>query len=129
MDQDLNSVIDAQEASEIVNAWFDQVEVAGLVLPDGWFGRPFDNLHSLTWSAVRGSKLLLELGSSLHLVISAPVSTETDKKEMRLFGFRRLVFDREDFGSGRGGEAKVYHEGDVRFVAHPIGLTPPNVSA
>ena len=121
MDKDLNSVIDAQEASEIVNAWFDRVEVAGLILPDGWLGRPFDSLHRLTWNVVRERKIILELDSLLHLVISTPVSVEAGEKEMSVSDLGRVVFDRADFGSGRGGEAKIYHEGEIKFLAQGYG--------
>lgn len=28
--------------------WFHQHEGVGLELPDGWFGRPYDNVHQIT---------------------------------------------------------------------------------
>ena len=35
------------EDIRFISQWFEREEGAGLVLPDGWYGRPFDNLLNL----------------------------------------------------------------------------------
>lgn len=47
--------------------WFAQSGGASLERPNGWFGRPFENLHQLTHVRVTPGELQLEL-DGLHLL-------------------------------------------------------------
>lgn len=86
-----------------VQRFFDRAGVAGLLLPDGWFGgRPMEGHHSLSFVVARPKRLLIELDNQLLLSFSGtPRITET-VTELALAGgtvtlvvdsFRQLVFE------------------------------------
>ena len=75
-------VTDTASALRQVTAWFDTVGTAGLQLPNGWFGRPYDNRHELTWSQARPHKLLLELDAQLLLVLTDPGEPTTQDRDL-----------------------------------------------
>lgn len=102
-----------------VRDFFAKVGFAGLVLPSGWFGRPYDNLLQLTRSEASGEALILELDGQLVLTfVGEPRLTPTDRG-LRLTGFTGLAWDWTEFGS-----AASHHEefasGEVELVA-PMG--------
>lgn len=100
-----------------VEEWFLSAKTASMELPDGWFGRPYDNMHQLTWAAARPDKLILELDGQLYLVLSRCViaSHTADVLELHC---DQAVFDWKTYG--RDGEWRVttYTQGGtVRFHA------------
>jgi len=112
----------AQDVLEIVRRWFGEVGLAGLELPSGWFGRPHDNLHKLTWSEIRGAKVFLELDNILHLVITAPTTATVKGNDLRVSGFSQLVFDRQSYGSNPTSNAEIFVSGVLRFAGQGSGL-------
>jgi hypothetical protein len=104
---------------EIVTSWFKETWGGGLMLPDGWFGRPYDNIHRLDNVALSEDGLLLELDSG-HLILrfeGVPEVTAS-KSELVLRSFRRLAFDWKEYGAMRIHSDK-YEQGEVKFVAPP----------
>lgn len=101
---------DVASCIDVVQDWFLKALTASMELPDGWFGRPFDNIHRLTWSAERGSKLFLELDAVMHLVISDPEIVACDPECLGL-GCSQLVFDWTEYGSSGTRHATIYAEG------------------
>lgn len=115
-------MITADELLQVVRGWFAEVGLASLELPSGWFGRPYDNLHRLTWSEVRGAKVFIELDNILHLVITAPTAAAVKGNDLRVSGFTQLVFDRQDYGSSPASHAEVFTSGVLRFAGQGSGL-------
>ncbi len=102
-----------------VRKFFAAVGFAGLILPSGWFGRPYDNLLELTRSEATEESLVLEFDGQLVLTFAgAPRLASTDEG-LRLTGFTSLAWDWTEFGS-----TASHHEefafGEVDLVA-PIG--------
>lgn len=108
-------------------AWFTEHEFGHLELPDGWFGRPWDGQHLLTFGAARPQRLILELDEHLLLIVSGPV---TARREMSgpdssghrlsalvLADFSQLVFDQRWYGSAQW-SARVFERGRVRMSRH-----------
>ncbi len=96
----------------VVSAWFDKAGTASMELPTGWFGRPHDNMHRLTWSAVRDDKVLLELDGQLHLVL-ADVEIVADTAPLLALQCSQLVFDWRESGSSRRRHAEIRTAGGV----------------
>ena len=109
------------EALVTIQRWFERVKRAGLVLPSGWFGRPHDNLHALTWSAARKHKLLLELDEQLLLILTELGPVEIDESELRVTRCAQVTLDWQEYGNMA---PRVLAEGwgTVRFVP-PIAST------
>ena len=115
----VSHVVNARELEQTVREWFGSAEFASLELPSGWFGRPYDNLHQLTWSETRGDKLILELDHIVHLVITTPAATEITDDDLRIIDFSQVVLDRQDYGSSTASHAEVFTTGVVRLAGHP----------
>jgi len=107
---------------EVVRVWFQEAGLASLDLPSGWVGRPYDSLHQLTWSEVRGTKVFLELDNLVHLIVTAPTEATVEGSDLLLTGFTQLVFDRQDYGSKPDSHAEIFTAGVLRFAGQGRGL-------
>jgi hypothetical protein len=87
------------DAVASVREFFGGVGYAGLILPTGWFGRPYDNLLTLTRSEAAPKSLLLELDDQLILSFSGDVQVRASEKGIQLRGYTSLVFEWTEFGS------------------------------
>lgn len=105
---------DSASALRQVTAWFDTVGTAGLQLPNGWFGRPYDNRHELTWSQARPHKLLLELDAQLLLVLADPGEPTTEGRDL-IVPFGQLVFDWQGYGDLQN-HADLFRRSSLTFV-------------
>ena len=103
-----------QKILEAVQSWFNQDKHIGLKLPSGWFGRPYDNHHQLTFSTSRPHKLILELDQQLYLIFTEPEGAYIEDDELVITGFKQLVFDRQGYGDMQC-HAEVFSAGEVRF--------------
>jgi hypothetical protein len=95
-----------------ISAWFSDVLTASVELPDGWFGRPYDNMHRLTWSVERDDKLFLELDGRLHLILAGVEVLENGAGLLRL-GCSHAVFYWREYGSSGDHHAVVYNVGGI----------------
>jgi hypothetical protein len=100
-----------------VQDWFSRSGGAGLILPTGWFGRPHDNPHRLTWSAARGRTVLLELDDRLLLIVIDP-EIEADGADITL-RFERLEFDWQEYGSRGATHLDEFATGALTLAAPP----------
>lgn len=98
-------------AESLIGQWFGEVGAASMELPDGWLGRPRDNQHRLTWTAVRDDKVFLELDGQVHLV--ATISGAEEAPGRLVVDTRRLVVDRRAYGTSGDFETRVYERGGL----------------
>lgn len=104
--------------TETITDWFKVALVASLELPSGWFGRPYDNMHRLTWLVARDDKVIVELDGQLHLIVSDAEITANTDEVLELVG-SQIVFDWREYGSSRSRHVEVEEAGGrVRFHAH-----------
>ncbi len=97
-----------------VQKWFS-VEFGGsLHLPDGWFGRPYDNQHILTSISENRNEFSITLDYKLVLTFEGLQSVKAVNRELVFGPFRILRFEWVDIKEGhrhikdyRGGEAKI----------------------
>lgn len=114
------------EALAAIREFFTSVGQAGLVLPDGWFGRPHDNLHQLTRIEGNDESLVVELDGQLVLTFAGePRVTRTDKG-LRLGRFTALAWDWTEYGSTIS-RHKNFATGEVELVA-PMGSSLKHAS-
>jgi hypothetical protein len=99
----------------VIVEWFDRVHGASLKLPNGWFGRPYDNLHRLTRATFSAGTVIVVLDECQELSISSPGSVSVDPKELRLVNSTRIVWRWVEYGSTEV-HVDVFEGGDVEFA-------------
>lgn len=102
-----------------VQQWFRDEWGGSLLLPDGWYGRPYDNQHALTSIEEAGDTLTIVLDRKLTLRFEGLKSVKAQKRELTFGPFEKLRFDWESFGTdGRRG-TKEYQSGQVKILTGP----------
>ena len=89
----------------------------GLILPSGWFGRPYDNFHQLTWIEERKSKLIVEIDNQLYLIFTKPIQLEVINNNLVITGFEQLVFDYQGYGNMKP-HCELFNYGEVEFICY-----------
>lgn len=102
---------------EIVQRWFDEEWSGSLLLPDGWYGRPYDNQHRLTSMNELEGVLSVTLDENLTLHFEGLRAVEARKEELVFGPFDKLRFVCGSFGSDGKCEAKEYFAGAVRILS------------
>lgn len=103
------------ESAALVRRFFEEHR-PGLKLPDGWFGRPFDNQHQLSDVTVRDDGLEILLDDRLRLVLHGPVQVQQSGKNLVLAGFDHAEWERQEYGSSGRVHRREYSSGTVEFV-------------
>ncbi len=98
-----------------IQDWFQATGGGGLVLPSGWFGRPHDNIHTLTDASSTYETLTLVLDSTIKLYFSQLPTVLTNGSELEL-RFSELRFQWQEYGSTKTHEQN-FQSGLVRFIA------------
>lgn len=110
----------SSDIAQIVEEFFAKHSAAGLVLPNGWFGRPYDNLHRLTACTAARHAVRVELDGQLTLTFEgAGIEAVRDRDSLTVRGFTKLVWEWLSYGPPEG-HREVFADGDVAFVA-PVG--------
>jgi hypothetical protein len=73
--------------ADTIRKWFEKELGGGLILPDGWFGRPYDSQYSLTSIEENGDDLTMILSEHLLLRFSG-LKAITSKWGFDLYGLR-----------------------------------------
>ena len=80
-----------QSNKEVVLQWFRREETCNLMLPDGWFGRPYDNLYRLTsLEETPDNSLIMDLGGMKLLFDDLRLALDQGEK-LLLSEFKKLV--------------------------------------
>lgn len=108
----------SEDWAELILGWFREVRGAGLILPDGWFGRPYDNIFHLTSRAVRAQWLIMELDALILLIIRMPATVRWEGECLTISGFPLCIFAWKEHG-GEAWHLETYEGGEVTFWAVP----------
>lgn len=106
----------AERSREAVEAFFARWGGAGLKLPDGWFGRPHDNFHELTFVGVEREKLKVVLDGRQTLELAGPAVTSVDGAVLRIEGFGSAAWTWYEYDSGAE-HREHYDDGAIEFIA------------
>ena len=109
-----------KENKEIIKEWFLSTWGGGLIMPDGWFGRPYDNIHQLDSFSKSDGRYMLRLdGGLLELIFYGDgIIISTSKTELIFSNFDSLDFNWKEYGSLIPHSDK-YSDGVVKIVAPP----------
>ncbi len=102
-----------------ISDWFKMTWGGGLVLPSGWFGRPYDNVHQLTSVSETSDGLVLVLDEGhLTLTFKGVPRINVTESELTFDAFKLLVFDWKEYGSMKP-HSEQHEGGEVKIVAPP----------
>lgn len=101
---------------EQVRHWFSTRQ-GSLLLPDGWYGRPYDNLHSLTSINIRDGNLQLILDDKLTLLFVNPSDIEFNDNELVFTRFDKLAFTVINLSDKTVEKNREYYGGIVKILA------------
>lgn len=102
-----------------ISDWFKQTWGGSLLLPSGWFGRPYDNSHQLASVFESSTRLVVVLDDGhLKLSFEGVPEVEATKSELIFRSFNRLTFDWKEYGSLKL-HSEVYEGGEIKIIAPP----------
>jgi len=105
-----------EESSARIREWFRIHHRAGLVLPDGWFGKPRDNLHQLDSAEASEQCLSVSLDEgALLLTFRGEVAVKEQGIQLLISGFSSLKFRQIEYGSNSKVHHFEYPNGEVVF--------------
>jgi hypothetical protein len=107
------------EMTTLIARWFGQAGEGGLVLPDGWFGRPYDTFWLLENVEAKNDALVITLKGDGILAFDQPTHVSVHNSQLAIGGFVGVVFRWREFGGNLVHETK-YDSGEVRFIP-PVG--------
>ncbi|SDZ34879.1 hypothetical protein [Thermoactinomyces sp. DSM 45892] len=99
-----------------IEQWFQEQLCAGLILPTGWNGRPYDNVYRLTFVAGRPRWLMIELDDNSLFVITDLKECKPSESELTLSGFTQFVRHNPG-GDTFDPSMEVFTEGSIQFVS------------
>ncbi len=105
--------------TEKIEKWKVENPTFGLILPSGWFGRPFDNNHNITWTADRKFKILIEVDQQLLFILtkSKQFEIKNDGNDLVFKNFYRLTFDSLGYGDLTA-HTEYFDTGELKLVAY-----------
>ena len=102
-----------------IQRWFKEEWGGSVLLPDGWYGRPYDSQHVLTSVDEAGEALTVTLDGKLTLHFEGLKSVEARKGELVFGAFDKLRFDWETYGTDLKRGTKEYRSGEAKIVSAP----------
>lgn len=105
--------------SHLVQDWFGQYGSGALHLPDGWFGRPYDNQYTLTSIEETAGRLTLILGDTLRLRFEGLKTIVPRTDELVLGPFENLHVEWDPADAAGNPESTFYQYGEARIIRTP----------
>jgi len=106
------------EVNSEIETWNNKYPRFGIELPIGWFGRPYDNIHKLTFLIERNHKLIFEIDNQLYLIFTKPISIEIEESKLLIKNWKQFVFDRQGYGNMTP-TCDVFKSGTVKLIGYP----------
>lgn len=88
------------------------------MLQTGWFGKPFDNQHSVTNIHERPNKLIIEIDEQLYLIFTKPLNIEISNDDLVFRNYSQLTFDYQGYGDMESHCSLFGQPGETFFVSY-----------
>ena len=102
----------------VIENWNSKFPRFGIELPNGWFGRPYDNIHFLTYYLERDNKIIIEVDKQLYLIFTKPITIDINESTLILSKWQQFTFDRQGYGDMIS-NCDVYKSGVVKLIGYP----------
>jgi hypothetical protein len=104
-----------QKLSKRIQDWFF-LNRSSLILPDGWYGRPYDNLHELTKIDESDTQLTITLDGKLELCFSELKSLTERDGALVFADFKKLTCQFRSYDDPSKLRTCEYESGEVKLV-------------
>lgn len=102
-----------------IRRWFDQHHGGGLVLPDGWFGRPYDNHHRLTDLQECDDDIVIVLDDNVTITIKDVKRATSSDLELDIGSSERIRVEWTTYDDPPQRRSTEYSAGSVKIVKFP----------
>lgn len=107
---------DLADVATAIRGHFATFTGASLELPDGWFGRPYDNFHHLRSVDIVDRALLIGLDDLQTLTLHGPTTAEVDGSVLSLTGFDSGTWEWTPYGSRHAArQQRAVSRGTIRL--------------
>ena len=107
----------SSDAIDVIQTWFDRELGGSLMLPDGWFGRSYDNIYHLKYITCDNDVITVALDNDISLNFDRLGSVKDNKNELIFDSFKKCSFLwRKDSGSIK----KEFFSGQVKIISSPV---------
>jgi hypothetical protein len=96
-----------------IKKWFSKNVVFGIITPDGWIGRPFDNHNKLSSLEYVENMVQIEVNGTCTFQITRPFKLSKVDNNLIISDFKKLEHYYEFLSKPR---CKVYDTGVLTFV-------------
>jgi len=104
----------------IVVKILESMDEIGLILPDGWFGRPYDNFLFIDKVIYQKDCFFLILDRKrIKVEILLPDEIIITKNEITINRFKYCKFEWTEYVSGRK-NVDLYYNGSLVIIARPL---------
>lgn len=103
-----------------VRAFFLEHPFVGLVLPDGWFGRPYDNWLQYSWIDTNGDELRIQFAQDEIAILTGGIEVEVIENSLMVRGFLAAEWHWKAYGTNFW-KKRHYSDGQLDFLGQPIG--------
>lgn len=109
-------------------SWFEAAAKScfGLILPNGWLGRPYDNQHFLNEFRISDSEVYFRFDKVREIKIVKPRKSLVSKDDsgrtnLLISEFEKIEFTWIPYGEeGKRPEIQVFHRGELALVGYYI---------
>ena len=98
--------------------WLSTNNHFGLMLQTGWYGKPHDNLHSVTQILERPNKFIVEIDEQLYLIFTKPLEIELLADNLVFRKYQQLTFDYQGYGDMDVHCSLYGQPGETTFVSY-----------
>jgi len=103
---------------QLIRLWFEREKKSGLILPDGWYGRPYDNLYELESIEESGADISICLVPLLELHFTSVGCVQFRDRDLVISNFSKLRFKWIGVGTSEG--SRTYFSGEVKLVSSRV---------
>ena len=116
----------------INNHWINRLkkEAFGLILPDGWLGRPYDNQHRVKNISTSNNQITIVFDDIREIHVTNPKTFELTslndiRSSIKFFGYDEILFNWITYGEEQTGKKilKKYRANDQE-VLEIVGYFP-----
>ena len=96
-----------------IKKWFSKNSTFGIITPNGWIGRPYDNHHQLSSIEYSENKVLIKIKGGHIFIVTQPLKLSKLDNNLTIAGFNKLEHKYEFLSKPR---CNIYESGEMTFV-------------
>jgi hypothetical protein len=118
---DISPAMTQSHELSVIRRWFDLYRCGSLVLPDRWFGRPYDNAHRLTRLEERDGNIIVTLDDHVTITLYGVGNVASSDAELLIGPCDRIRVEWVTYDESPEHGSADYSSGSVKVVRFPAG--------